>query len=168
MTRRACATIILAWTPILLVLAGVVVWAGYEQPGVAHVVGAAMMPTLNDGDYVLVSHRLDRARLHRGDIVLLSDPFDSTKYFIKRIAGLPGEDLSIKGGAVYINGQKLSEPYVKVAWTKNTDWPASGGAGHIPEQSYFVMGDNRDHSSDSRVFGPVQSSAIQAVFVRKL
>jgi len=158
----------LVWTPILLALAAVGVWTGYEQPGVVHVVGAAMAPNLINGDYVLVSYRLDREHLHRGDIVLLTDPFDSTKHLIKRIVGLPGEELSLRGGAVYVNSERLSEPYLKVAWTQSTEWPATGGPGHIPAQGYFVMGDNRDHSSDSRIFGPVHSSAIEAVFVRKL
>ena len=135
-----------------------------------HVIGLSMYPSLNDNDY-LIANKLDY-RLHppqRGDIIIMRDPFDSSKDFIKRVIGLPGEELLIKDGHVYINGHLLDEPYVRSdePWNNNANWPPPGSpdagqARAIPANQYFVMGDNRNASSDSRVFGPVARDRIEA------
>jgi signal peptidase I len=123
-----------------------------------HVEGLSMFATLDDNDY-LIANKIDY-RLHgpqRGDIIILRPPTDSSKDFIKRVIALPGERLLIRDGYVYINGHKLDEPYLPEAWTTfNNPPPWSVGDGAvIPPNEYFVMGDNRNRSQDSRVFGPI-------------
>ena len=134
-----------------------------------HVMGLSMYPTVGDNDY-LVAAKIDY-RLHapqRGDIVIMRDPYDASRDFIKRIVGMPGDRVLIRGGEVYINGHQLSEPYLNhETWTDNADWPASGQQDAadgmlMPSDEYFVMGDNRNHSSDSRLFGPVHRDQIEA------
>jgi signal peptidase I len=123
-----------------------------------HVEGLSMYATLDDNDY-LIANKIDY-RLHapeRGDIIILRPPADNSKDFIKRVIALPGEKLLIRDGSVYINGHKLDEPYLPEAWTAiNNPPPWSVGDGAvIPANQYFVMGDNRNRSQDSRLFGPI-------------
>jgi signal peptidase I len=123
-----------------------------------HVEGLSMYATLDDNDY-LIANKIDY-RLHppqRGDIIILRPPTDNSKDFIKRVIALPGEKLLIRDGIVYINGHKLDEPYLPEAWTTlNNPAPWSVGDGAvIPANDYFVMGDNRNRSQDSRIFGPI-------------
>jgi signal peptidase I len=132
-----------------------------------HVIGLSMYPTLDNDDY-LIATKLDY-RFHspqRGDIIIMRDPYDPTKDFIKRVVALPGERLLIKDSHIYINGRLLTEQYLPTqeAWTVNNNWPASGdGEGDlVPANEFFVMGDNRNHSSDSRMFGFVRSDQIEA------
>lgn len=125
-----------------------------------HVEGLSMFATLDDNDY-LIANKVDY-RLHppqRGDIVILRPPTDNSKDFIKRIIALPGETLLIRDGVVYINGHRLDEPYLPEAWTYMNTWPSDQtlypNGQVIPPNQYFVMGDNRNRSQDSRVFGPI-------------
>jgi signal peptidase I len=122
-----------------------------------HVEGLSMYATLDDNDY-LIANKIDY-RLHapqRGDIIILRPPTDNSKDFIKRVIALPGEKLLIRDGTVYINGHKLDEPYLPEAWTTFNNWPGDGTDGRvIPPNQYFVMGDNRNKSQDSRIFGPI-------------
>jgi len=134
-----------------------------------HVLGFSMVPTLNDNDY-LVATKIDLRFTdpQRGDIVILKDPLDNSQDFVKRVIGLPGEQLRIQSGKIYINGQSLDEPYLSGGepWVTDNDWPrgaASASTGEvIPVGTYFVMGDNRNHSSDSRTFGPIRRDQIEA------
>ncbi len=128
-----------------------------------HVEGLSMYATLDDNDY-LIANKIDY-RLHppqRGDIIILRPPTDNSKDFIKRVIALPGERLLIRDGYVYINGHKLVEPYLPEAWTTlNNPAPWSVGDGAvIPANEYFVMGDNRNRSQDSRIFGPISRDRI--------
>jgi signal peptidase I len=123
-----------------------------------HVEGLSMFATLDDNDY-LIADKIDY-RLHppeRGDIIILRPPTDDSKDFIKRIIALPGEKLLIRDGVVYINGHRLDEPYLPEAWVVNKDWPLNccPDGQVIPANQYFVMGDNRNRSQDSRTFGPI-------------
>src|SRR5450756_2678967 len=122
-----------------------------------HVEGLSMYATLDDNDY-LIANKIDY-RLHapqRGDIIILRPPTDNSKDFIKRIIALPGERLLISDGFVYINGHKLDEPYLPEAWTTLNNWPNDGTDGKVMgSNQYFVMGDNRNKSQDSRIFGPI-------------
>jgi signal peptidase I len=133
-----------------------------------HVIGYSMVPTLNDGDYVLATKAdLHFTRPGRGDIVILKDPFDSQQDFVKRVVALPGERLRITDGKVYIDGRLLSEPYLpqNEPWVSSNNWPSGTNdpnAGLIPSGRYFVMGDNRNHSSDSRIFGPIRLDQIES------
>jgi signal peptidase I len=147
-----------------------------------HVIGLSMYPTVGNGDY-LVATKIDY-RLHdpqRGDIVILKDPItDPTNPqapppdFIKRVIGVPGDHVLIRNGRTFINGHLVEEPYVSPEpWTLYNNWPASPtgdpqGVLLGPGQ-YFVMGDNRNHSQDSRFFGPIPRSDIEAhVWIRVL
>jgi signal peptidase I len=118
-----------------------------------HVEGLSMWATLDNNDY-LIANKIDY-RLHapqRGDIIILRPPTDNSKDFIKRIIALPGERILISQGFVYINGHKLDEPYLPEAWTQLDNWGGPDGT-IVPPNDYFVMGDNRNRSQDSRIFG---------------
>ena len=128
-----------------------------------HVEGLSMYATLDDNDY-LIANKIDY-RLHppqRGDIIILRPPTSNSTDFIKRVIALPGERLLIRDGIVYIDGHKLDEPYLPEAWTTlNNPAPWSVGDGAvIPANEYFVMGDNRNRSQDSRIFGPITRDRI--------
>ena len=128
-----------------------------------HVEGLSMYATLDDQDY-LIANKIDY-RLHtpqRGDIIILRPPADNSKDFIKRIIALPGEKLLIRDSVVYINGHRLEEPYLPEAWTTLNNWTGSGGPDGtvIPSHQYFVMGDNRNRSQDSRLFGSIDRDRI--------
>ncbi len=125
-----------------------------------HVEGLSMFATLDDNDY-LIANKIDY-RLHppqRGDIIILRPPTDSSKDFIKRVIALPGERLLIRDGVVYINGRKLDEPYLPEAWTVLDNWGGPDGT-VVPANDYFVMGDNRNRSQDSRTFGFISRDRI--------
>jgi signal peptidase I len=127
-----------------------------------HVEGLSMYATLDDNDY-LIANKIDY-RLHapqRGDIIILRPPSDNSKDFIKRVIALPGEKLLIRDSIVYINGHRLDEPYLPEAWTAINNWPPDGTDGRVMKSNeYFVMGDNRNRSQDSRIFGPISRDRI--------
>ncbi len=109
--------------------------------------GSSMEPTLHTNQYLLVnkvSYLVGEPQ--RGDIVVLRFPLDPRRDFIKRIVGLPGEQVEVKGGSVYVNGQALVEPYLlqRPAYT----YPPTT----LPPREYFVLGDNRNNSDDSHVW----------------
>ena len=115
-----------------------------------------MMPSFEAGDYLAVRRGAYRsATPSRGDPVVLRDPGDvghGTRENLKRVIGLPGDEVRLYEGMLYINGEHLVEPYLG-------GLPASpglaGGIWRLADNEFFVMGDNRAHSTDSRVFGPV-------------
>jgi signal peptidase I len=152
---------------ILLLAAGLYIVITFAIQTV-HVIGYSMVPTLNNDDYVLATKiDLRFATPSRGDIVILKDPFDNSQDFVKRVIALPGERLKITSGRVYINGQLLDEPYLPPndPWVTANNWPTDLGdtsGAVIPAGHYFVMGDNRNHSSDSRVFGPISLNQIES------
>jgi signal peptidase I len=126
-----------------------------------HVLGSSMFPTLHDNDLLVaskISYKLHAPQ--RGDIIVFKPPDEASRDFIKRIIALPGERIRIVNGVVYINDQVLREPYLPEKWTYNNNWPASGQDQIMGTDEYFVMGDNRNHSSDSRTFGPITLQSI--------
>ena|SRR5690348_15008339 len=126
-----------------------------------HVEGLSMYATLDDNDY-LIANKIDY-RLHppeRGDIVILRPPTNNSTDFIKRIIGLPGERVLIRLGKVYINGHQLSEPYLPESWVSDNSWPDNPAGQLMGPDEYFVMGDNRNKSQDSRFFGPISRDRI--------
>src|SRR6267378_474848 len=127
-----------------------------------HVEGLSMWSTLDNNDY-LIANKIDY-RLHapqRGDIIILRPPTNNSTDFIKRVIALPGEKILIRSGVVYINGHRLEEPYLPEAWVIDNNYPRNGSDGEvIPANSYFVMGDNRNRSQDSRFFGPITRDRI--------
>lgn len=107
-----------------------------------YIPSSSMVPTLNVGDRLLVTRVYNPEKLQRGDIVVFdSDELNET--VIKRLIGLPGDTIKIDGTAVYVNGKKLDEPYVKYPLE-------SYGTYKVPEGKYFFLGDNRANSNDSR------------------
>ena len=131
-----------------------------------HVEGSSMNPTLQNND-LLIASRIDY-RLHpprRGDIVIVRDPYDPGQNFIKRVIGVPGDHVLIRAGHVYVDGERLDEPYLAPDWRTTTNWPAfpdQADGELVPPGEYFVLGDNRDHSSDSRLFGYVAAGQIES------
>lgn len=120
----------------------------------------AMAPTLQPGDKVHVN--LHFASLARGDIVIFHKPPNdyspSITYLIKRIVGVPGETISASGGTVEINGQPLKEPWLPAGVVTDAFGPVS-----IPSGDWYVLGDNRSNSADSRVIGPISGDLIIGV-----
>jgi signal peptidase I len=111
--------------------------------------GASMEPTLVSGEYVIVnrvSYRLGSP--HRGDIIVFHFPRDPKEEYIKRLIGLPGDEIEVKNNWVYVNGQLLDESYLKVTTNYIGTW-------RVPEGQLFVLGDNRNNSSDSHDWGTV-------------
>jgi signal peptidase I len=105
---------------------------------------SSMWPTIEEGEYILV----DKVSYHfhepeRGDIIVFRPPWNFGRPYIKRVIGLPGDVVEIKDGAVFVNGNRLDEPYA--GWTQDI-LPAV----QVPEGEYFVLGDNRNNSYDSR------------------
>jgi signal peptidase I len=123
------------------------------------VVGEAMAPTLKNGEKALATRTFDD--VNRGDIVGFKYPGDETKSFVKRVVGLSGERIESVQGKVSINGQVLSEAYVVTENQSNDTW----GPTTIPDGEFFMMGDNRRNSSDSRHWGTVRRGAIWAKVV---
>jgi signal peptidase I len=125
--------------------------------------GTSMMPSLQDQERIFVNKFVYRLEpIQRGDIVVFRYPRDPTKSFIKRVIGAGGDRILIDSGRVYVNGQLLDEDYVPEAYEDQRSYPELV----VPEGSYFVLGDHRSMSNDSRDFGPVKQSYIygKAVF----
>lgn len=120
------------------------------------VYGSCMEPNLFTGERVLGSKMALTEGIHRGDVVVFSPPHRPQTSFIKRVVGLPGEVLEIRNNHVYVNNHLLDEPYLHRQW--HDDRPPE----RIPSHMLFVMGDNRDHSSDSRAWGELPVKNVQA------
>ena len=128
-------------------------------PRPVRVEGVAMLPNFGDGDRVMMNTNL--GDLQRGEVITFLYPKDNTKWYFKRIIGLPGETLEIREGKVYINGQVLDEPYIDETYNQvKQSFPPR----IVPQNHYFVMGDNRDNSSDSRYWGTVDKALIQGKY----
>lgn len=126
--------------------------------------GTSMLPQLHDGERLLVNKlvyykfkSISWGHLDRGDIVVFWYPSDPDKSYVKRIIGLPGETVEVRNGKVYIDGKELNEPYLDTIHNQNL---RDNVVKSVDEHYYFVMGDNRDNSSDSRVWGLVPEKYI--------
>lgn len=119
------------------------------------VAGQGMMPTLREGEQFLMWKIVEEVK--RGDIVVFWYPDDPSKSYIKRVIGLPGEEVMVENGKVLINGSPLDEPYINADYRSSDSMPAST---HVKDHHYFVMGDNRKNSSDSRYWGLVPEKYI--------
>ena len=151
------------WTRDLLIAIGLalVIIVFLYQP--VKVEGTSMAPLLSDQERIFINKFVYRFEpIERGDVVVFWYPLDRSKSFIKRVIGLPGETVEIRQGAVYIDGKLIPEPYVPAQYEDLSDFALV----RVPKDSYFVMGDHRISSNDSRVFGPVESRYIygRAVF----
>ena len=125
--------------------------------------GTSMMPSLDDQERIFVNKFVYRLEpIQRGDIVVFRYPRDISKSYIKRVIGLAGDDIRIEDGQVYVNAKPLDEGYVPAAYADERSYPEIV----VPANSYFVLGDHRSMSNDSRDFGPVKENYIygKAVF----
>ncbi len=126
--------------------------------------GTSMLPRLEDQDRLFINKFVYHfEKVERGDVVVFYYPRDPQKSYIKRVIGLPGDTLRIDQGQVYVNGEALAEPYVPGRYRDQRSEEETV----IPKGDYFVMGDHRSISSDSRDFGPVPRDLIygKAAFV---
>ncbi|OGM05282.1 signal peptidase I [Candidatus Woesebacteria bacterium GWB1_43_5] len=124
--------------------------------------GASMEPNFHDGEYLLtdkITYRFNQPK--RGDVIIFKAPGESGDDFIKRIIGLPGEKVSLTNGKVYIDGKILSESYIPADFvTSQGIFLQEGKEVVVPSNQFFVFGDNRSHSADSRSFGFIEKSRI--------
>ena len=126
--------------------------------------GTSMLPNLEDQDRLFINKFAYRfGAIQRGDVVVFAYPGDHSKSYIKRVIALPGDGLRIDHGQVFVNGKALKESYVPLKYEDERSQPAMT----VPDGEYFVMGDHRSISSDSRDFGPVPRPLIygKAAFV---
>jgi signal peptidase I len=125
--------------------------------------GVSMMPSLDDQERIFVNKFVYHMEpIQRGDIVVFHYPRDPSKSFIKRVIGLAGDHIRIDTGQVFVNGQPLEENYVPADYTDQVSYPEV----IVPGNAYFLLGDHRNMSKDSRDFGPVEQKFIygKAVF----
>jgi signal peptidase I len=147
---------------ILSILLAFIVIVFLYQP--VQVEGTSMMPRLANHERIFINKFVYRFEpIQRGDIVVFWYPLDTSKSYIKRVIGLPGEWVSIRDGRVFVNGKPLPEPYVPPGYLDRQSYPPV----HVESDHYFVLGDHRDSSNDSRVWGTVERKYIygKAVFV---
>lgn len=115
--------------------------------------GASMHPTIKQGNRLLIN-KLARHHIFnppkRGEIIAFTHPQDPSKIFIKRVIGMPGDMVEIRGGQVFVNSVKINEPYIN----DNERYNDNMDPFKVPESAFFVLGDNRPISSDSRDWGP--------------
>jgi signal peptidase I len=153
-----------AWVRDLLIsiIASTIIITYFYQP--VRVEGTSMLPNLEDQDRLFINKMAFRVGdIQRGDVVVFRYPKDETKSYIKRVIALPGDRVRIDHGRVYVNDRYLSEPYVPARFEDDRCTTEM----RIPPHEYFVLGDHRNISSDSREFGPVKRDLIygKAAFV---
>lgn len=146
-----------------LVIAGaifVVIYAFLFRP--YQVNGLSMFPNFDDGEYVLTNLiDLRIGKLERGDIVVFNSPVDPEKDYIKRIIGIPNDTISLDDGQIYINGKKIDQSFLPSdVYTNPGSFLREDQSVVTPANQYFVMGDNRENSSDSREWGFVDKGEI--------
>lgn len=165
-TRDVIETVILALIVFLL---------AREVVQNFQVEGSSMSPSLSDSDFVLVNKfaykEVDLGPFDflipgrsngdflfggpsRGDVVVFRSPSDNSRDFVKRVIGLPGDRIEVRGGQVLVNGQELDES-AYISSPPAYTYPSGGMPSVVPPEHYFVLGDNRNASQDSHVFGPI-------------
>lgn len=155
----------MAWGKFFLdlletVLLAVLLFLGINTTRV-RVDGSSMRPTLQTGEYVLVNRLAYRfGEPQRGDIIVFRAPISPEEDLIKRVIGLPGEAVKIESGSVYVNDAALAEPYIAAS-------PNYSGKWSVPADHLFVLGDNRNDSSDSHSWGlvPIENVIGKAVLI---
>ncbi len=123
-----------------------------------------MMPTLMVGDKILVDKAIyKKSEPKRGDVIIFKYPKDPRKIFVKRLVGLPGEMVEIKDGQIIVNGIKLQDPVIfsNIYYYNKGEYAQEGKAIQVPNNSYYVLGDNSNASQDSRYFGFVPKENIE-------
>jgi signal peptidase I len=139
-----------SWSVLLFVIAQTWVVQGYK------VYGSCMEPNLFTGERLLGSKLSLAEGVHRGDVVVFKAPHKPRSVFIKRVVGLPGDTIEIRHNEVYVNDQRLKESYL------HRTWHDERAPQRIPAGMVYVLGDNRDNSNDSRMWGFLPMKNIQA------
>ena len=146
---------------IISIAIAVVVIVFLYQP--VKVEGTSMMPWLHDQERIFVNKFVYRfEEIRRGDIVVFRFPLDPNKSYIKRVVGLPGDEVELIRGELHINGRHVEEPYVPDEFQDVSTYPPTT----VPADSYYVLGDHRNTSNDSRTWGTVPRNFVvgKAVF----
>lgn len=152
--KKSESPVHLLWD-VLAVIVSVVIILSLYQP--VRVEGTSMVPMLQDQDRLFINRLAYHVgEIHHGDVVVFRYPRDLSKSYIKRVIAIPGDRLRIEHGRVLLNDRQLKEPYVPVRYADERSQPELT----VPAGEYFVMGDHRSISSDSRDFGPVDHDLI--------
>jgi signal peptidase I len=150
--RRRAAPSLLVWGRDLivsLVISAFIIVFLYQP---VKVEGTSMLPGLDDQERIFINKFVYTFEpIERGDVVVFHYPRDLSKSYIKRVIAVPGDRVRIDNGAVYVNDHRLREPYVPAEFADDRSF----GETVVPRGSYFLLGDHRSSSSDSRDFGPV-------------
>jgi len=162
--KRSLLGALVHWARDLLfsVILAVIVILFLYQP--VKVEGTSMMPTLDDQERIFINKFVYRfAGIDRGDTIVFWFPGDPTKSYIKRVIGVPGDTVEVDSGTVVVNGHALEEDYVPSEYRDDNSMPAK----KVPQGEYFVLGDHRSSSNDSRAWGMVPRRYIygKAVFI---
>jgi signal peptidase I len=149
---------------LLSVIIAIIVILFLYQP--VKVEGTSMMPALTDQERIFINkfvYRFNIGDIQRGDMIVFWYPYDPSKSYIKRVVGLPGDKIQVERGTVIVNGKSLQEAYVPDEYRDDLSMPLKA----VPEDEYFVLGDHRSSSNDSRSWGTVPRRDIygKAVFV---
>lgn len=145
---------------LLIVAVLSILWGGCSTPVPVRVEGRAMLPAFNDGDKVIM---MENPRvIARGDVIMFPYPMDETRFHFKRVVALPGEKIEIREGKAIINGLPIEEPYLDQTYNQE---PRNYPELTVAPDTYFVMGDNRDNSSDSRAWGTVRKDLITGKYL---
>ena len=161
--RKRRGSLFSMWLRDLIIASGIAVFGVVFLYQPVKVEGTSMMPSLDDQERIFINKFVYRIEpIQRGDIVVFRYPRDPAKSFIKRVIGVAGDHVRIVDGRVLLNGKLLVEDYVPGAYQDERSYPEIV----VPPDSYFVLGDHRSLSNDSRDFGPVDASFIygKAVF----
>lgn len=153
-----------AWARDLVIALGLAAFIILFLYQPVKVEGTSMAPGLEDQERIFINKFVyNWEPIQRGDIVVFRYPRDTSKSYIKRVIGVAGDRVRIEGGRVYVNGQALGEDYVPSGYFDSGSYPDT----LVPAGSYFVLGDHRNMSNDSREFGPVEQKFIygKAVFI---
>ena len=146
---------------LVILLVSFVLVFGFVRPFVVEafwIPSASMVPTLKYGDRVLVNKFIYRfTEPQRGDIIVFKSVEGDGQDLIKRVVGVPGDEIAVRGGKLFVNGEPQQEPYVNKKYPDRSFYAPTT----VPKDHVFAMGDNRANSQDSRVFGPVPEKNIE-------
>jgi signal peptidase I len=146
---------------LIILLVSFVLVFGFVRPFVVEafwIPSASMVPTLKYGDRVLVNKFIYRfTEPQRGDIIVFKSVEGDGQDLIKRVVGVPGDEIAVRGGTLFVNGEPQKEPYVNKKFPDRSFYAPTT----VPKDHVFAMGDNRANSQDSRIFGPVPEKNIE-------
>jgi signal peptidase I len=146
---------------LIILLVSFVLVFGFVRPFVVEafwIPSASMVPTLKYGDRVLVNKFIYRfTEPERGDVIVFKSVEGDGQDLIKRVVGVPGDEIAVRGGKLFVNGEPQKEPYVNKKYPDRSFYAPTT----VPKDHVFAMGDNRANSQDSRIFGPVPEENIE-------